>query len=159
MVDVNAACTSTPIEISYHEEELVNASIEFISKESWLQEIRHLISALKEVDGVASKLVEDGKEAYDRVRLTLLHARPIHGRRRFMSCTQILHPTPSCEVRPSRFFKVTRSSPASSTPPSYSLRLAATSRRSLPLSLALIAKVSTSGHWSAVFAYNAMPPC
>ncbi|KZW02736.1 hypothetical protein EXIGLDRAFT_759453 [Exidia glandulosa HHB12029] len=64
---------STPIEISYHEQELVIATIEFISAESWSKEISHLLSALQDpdVDGSTAKLqaVDDGQQAWDRVRV------------------------------------------------------------------------------------------
>ncbi|EJD49690.1 hypothetical protein AURDEDRAFT_182821 [Auricularia subglabra TFB-10046 SS5] len=73
------SCTATPIKISYHASERVRATIEFVSQESWLEEIGFCISALvdaskqvKKVDDdrkLIEKLVDDGKEGWDRIRV------------------------------------------------------------------------------------------
>lgn len=63
------ACTSMPIEVSYHSYELVHSQIDFISRSSWLEEINILISALKDVCGVPSQLAEDGQEAWARAHV------------------------------------------------------------------------------------------
>ncbi|EJD49689.1 hypothetical protein AURDEDRAFT_161248 [Auricularia subglabra TFB-10046 SS5] len=61
------SCTSTPIRISYHDEEKVKARIEFVSTESWLEDIRHLIEALADVGGRESELNDDDTEIWQRI--------------------------------------------------------------------------------------------
>ncbi|KZW02749.1 hypothetical protein EXIGLDRAFT_372054 [Exidia glandulosa HHB12029] len=62
------SCTATPIEISYHDKAgVIAASVEFITKESWVKEIGQLLTSLAHADGVIARLGEDGKEAWDRV--------------------------------------------------------------------------------------------
>lgn len=63
------SCTSTPIKISYHDSDRVSATVEFVSAESWLEEIRHCISAFIEADGKLTKLDDGSKEAWDRIRV------------------------------------------------------------------------------------------
>ncbi|EJD49693.1 hypothetical protein AURDEDRAFT_122114 [Auricularia subglabra TFB-10046 SS5] len=62
------ACTSMPIKIAYHDKERVLAEIEFISRDSWLAELRTLLSALSKVKGLPQKLSshDEGKQAWQR---------------------------------------------------------------------------------------------
>lgn len=61
------SCTSTPIHISYHDSKTVKARIEFISAETWLEDIRHLKDALTAVGGQESELNDDDTEIWQRI--------------------------------------------------------------------------------------------
>ncbi|EJD49686.1 hypothetical protein AURDEDRAFT_161245 [Auricularia subglabra TFB-10046 SS5] len=61
------ACTATPIHISYHDEEMVRARIDFVSAEVWLEDIQHLIEALRDVSGNVKSLNPDDTVIWQRI--------------------------------------------------------------------------------------------
>lgn len=65
-----------PIEVSYHTEEAIAATVEFISEESWIAEIKHVLTAIADVASEvpatknSSHVPDYAQESYAKVRRT-----------------------------------------------------------------------------------------